>query len=141
MHAIKPSRPSWDTIWLQFAQTIGCRSLDSKHKVGCVIISEDNTQVFAVGYNGDHKGGPNKRESDEVGKSGFIHAEINALIKCDYNTTKHKKMYLTLSPCDICAKAIINAGIKEVIYAKKYKHGDGIKILQNAGVNVRTFVE
>ena len=134
------SRPSWDSIWSNFANDISKRSLDPKHKVGCVIVSEDNTQVFAVGYNGDQKGGPNCRDSMLTGGSGFIHAEINALIKCDYNTAKNKKMYLTLSPCDVCAKAIINAGITEVIYLKKYPHGNGIDILENAGVSVRTIV-
>jgi len=117
---------------------ISGRSVDPKHKVGCVIVSDDNTQVFAVGYNGDQKGGSNCRVSLETGHSGFIHAEINALIKCDYNTTKNKKMYLTLSPCEICAKAIINAGIREVIYLKKYQHGRGIDILESTGIVVRT---
>ena len=131
------SRPGWDQIWSDFSIVISKRSVDPKHKVGCVIVSEDNTQVYAVGYNGDQKGGPNLRDSNKTGCSGFIHAEINALIKCDYNTSKNKKMYLTLSPCDICAKAIINAGIKEVIYIEKYQQGSGIDILQNAGITVR----
>tara|TARA_X000001388_G_scaffold73424_1_gene65126 strand:+ start:894 stop:1319 length:426 start_codon:yes stop_codon:yes gene_type:complete len=138
MYAIRRGRPSWDHIWSQFARMIACRSVDPKHKVGCVIVSEDNTQVFAVGYNGDHKGGPNIRESNQVGMSGFIHAEINALIKCDYNTSKDKKMYLTLSPCDVCAKAIINAGIKEVIYLERYPNSRGIDILESSGIIVRT---
>jgi dCMP deaminase len=131
-------RHSWDYIWTQFALMISGRSADPKHKVGCVIVSEDNTQVFAVGYNGDQKGGPNLRESEETGKSGFIHAEINALIKCDYNTSKNKKMYLTLSPCCVCAKAIINAGIKEVVYLEKYIDTEGIDILQSYGISVRS---
>ena len=71
------------------------------------------------------------------GKSGFIHAEINALIKCDYNHHKRKKMYLTLSPCDICAKAIINAGISEVTYSAVYEASNGINILKSYGVVVR----
>ena len=133
-------RPSWDYIWINFAAMIAKRSVDPKHKVCCVIVSEDNTQVFAVGYNGDQKGGPNCRDSMEVGGSGFIHAEINALIKCDYNTSKDKKMYLTLSPCEVCAKAIINAGIKEVIYSRRYHCGSGIDILESAGVFVRMHV-
>jgi dCMP deaminase len=132
------SRPDWDTIWIEFAQNIARRSIDPKHKVGAVIVTEDNTQVLALGYNGDHKGGPNTRDSMEHGHSGLIHAEINALIKCDYNNPKDKKMYVTLSPCNICAKAIVNAGIKEVIYLEKYSHGNGIDILQNAGIVVRT---
>ena len=135
------SRPSWDQIWMEFAHSISKRSPDAKHKVGAVIITEDNTQVLSVGYNGDQKGGSNCRDSLETGKSGFIHAEINALIKCDYNHHKKKKMYLTLSPCDICAKAIINAGIDEVIYDHVYEQSDGIAILKNHNIAVRSFPE
>ena len=125
---------------MSFAHDISKRSLDVKHKVGAVIVNEDNTQVLAVGYNGDQKGGPNKRDSMKVGCSGFIHAEINALIKCDYNYPKKKKMYLTLSPCTVCAKAIVNAGISEVIYCSFYPNSEeSIKILSDAGIVVRSF--
>ena len=133
------SRPSWDQIWVSFAHTIAMRSPDEKHKVGAVIVNEENTQVLSIGYNGDQKGGKNCRDSMETGKSGFIHAEINALIKCDYNYPKQKKMYLTLSPCEICAKAIINAGISEVIYDNLYEQSNGVDILKNHGIVVRRF--
>ena len=132
-------RPSWDEIWMNFAHTIAKRSLDAKHKVGAVIVNEENTQVLAVGYNGDQKGGPNKRDSMTVGGSGFIHAEINALIKCDYNYGKKKKMYLTLSPCRMCAKAIVNADIDEVIYFKEYESSNGLDILKSAGISVKQY--
>ena len=132
-------RPSWDTIWMQFAAQIALRSPDEKHKVGAVIVNDENTQVLSVGYNGDQKGGPNKRESLETGGSGFIHAEINALIKCDYNYPKKKKMYLTLSPCRMCAKAIVNAGINEVIYLKRYESSNGLEILKDAGIIVKEY--
>ena len=136
---IKNIRPEWDTIWVEFAETISQRSADSKYKVGAVVVNSENTQVLSIGYNGDQKGGPNKRHSQETGKSGFIHAEINALIKMDYNNPCKKKMYLTLSPCPVCAKAIVNAGIKEVIYKDFYEHGDtSIKILMDAGIIVRS---
>jgi len=133
------SRPTWDEIWTSFASKISDRSLDPKHKVGAVIVNEENTQVLSIGYNGDHKGGPNIRESLAVGESGFIHAEINALIKCDYSYHKKKKMYLTLSPCNVCAKAIVNAGIDEVIYLERYEQSTGLDILIDAGINVRQF--
>ena len=129
------SRPNWDTIWIEFAQNISRRSIDPKHKVGAVIVTEDNTQVLALGYNGDHKGGPNTRDSMKHGHSGLIHAEINALIKCDYNNPKNKKLYLTLSPCRVCAKAIVNAGISEVMYCEAYRDSSGLEILESAGIN------
>ena len=131
------NRPSWDFIWSKFASTIAERSCDPKFKVGVVIVPEDNTGVLSLGYNGDHKGGSNERDSYEHGQSGFIHAEINALIKLDFNNPKNKKMYLTHSPCKMCAKAIINADIKEVNYIKDYVIDlSGIELLKNCGIKV-----
>jgi dCMP deaminase len=67
----------------------------------------------------------------------MIHAEINALLKCDYNNPQTKIMYVTLSPCRMCAKAIINGGIKEVVYNEAYRDTSGLELLQSAGVKVR----
>jgi len=131
-------RKSWDSIWGDFANSISERSCDPKFKVGAVIVTDDNTQVLSVGYNGDHKGGPNERESLAHGKSGFIHAEVNALIKMDYNNPKRKVMYLTHSPCSVCAKCIINANIDEVVYLNLYKEDTlGISLLNESNVTVR----
>ena len=131
------NRPDWNSIWSDFVTNISKRSPDQKFQVGAVIVTEDNTQVLALGYNGDHKGGPNQRDSLETGRSGFIHAEVNALIKCDFNNPKNKKMYLTHSPCLVCAKCIVNAGIKEVLYIKDYKPDmTGINILKDSGIKV-----
>ena len=135
----KLERPSWDQVWMETAKVLSRRSLDPRFQVGTVIVTEDNTQVLAVGYNGDHRGGPNEVESREPGQSGFIHAEINALIKCDFNHPKGKKMYLTLSPCRQCAKAIINGGISEVIYLEEYRDTSGIKLLTELGVVTRQY--
>jgi dCMP deaminase len=124
-----------------FAQSISERSIDPRFKVGAVVVSKNNTQVLSVGYNGDQAGGPNEVESLEPGQSGCIHAEINALIKLDYNNPKRKKMYITLSPCRTCAKAIVNASIDEVIYNEEYRDVTGASILIAAGINVRRFAE
>jgi len=132
-------RPSWDEVWSSFAKTISMRSIDPRFKVGAVIVTEDNTQVLSVGYNGDQAGGSNEVESLEPGQSGCIHAEINALIKLDYNNPKKKKMYVTLSPCKMCAKAIVNANINEVVYLEKYRDDSGLNLLIDSGVNVRPF--
>lgn len=82
-------------------------------------------------------GGPNCRESDAPGDSGFIHAEVNSLIKLDFNSPKRKKMYVSLSPCRMCAKAIINARIDEVIYIDEYRDRSGLELLREMGVKVR----
>ena len=133
------ARPSWDEVWSSFAMTISKRSIDPRSKVGAVIVTEDNTQVLSVGYNGDQAGGPNEVESLEPGQSGCLHAEINSIIKLDYNNPKKKKMYVTMSPCKMCAKAIINAGVNEVVYAEKYRDESGIQLLLNSGIIVRKF--
>jgi dCMP deaminase len=69
----------------------------------------------------------------------MIHAEINALLKLDYNNPKNKIMYLTLSPCRMCAKAIVNAGINEVVYSELYRDSSGLHILKDCGVKVRSY--
>ena len=132
-------RPSWDSIWMKFASSIAERSIDPRFKVGAVVISDDNTQVLSVGYNGDQAGGSNEVESLEPGQSGCIHAEINALIKLDYNNPKSKKMYITLSPCKMCAKAIVNAGIAEVVYDEDYRDTSGLEVLNLASIIVRKY--
>jgi len=130
-------RPEWDEVWMATAILISKRSYDPRYQVGAVVVSEDNTQVLAVGYNGNYSGGPNEAESDNPGESGMIHAEINALLKLDYNNPKKKTMYVTLSPCKMCAKAIVNAGIDEVIYKEEYRDTAGIDILKMSNINVR----
>lgn len=129
-------RPSWDSIWLDFAKIISQRSYDPRFKVGAVIVTADNTQVLSVGYNGNHRRGPNCVDSEDVGQSGFIHAEVNALVKMDFNHPKKKKMYVTLSPCLACAKLILNAEIAEVHYLEEYRDNSGINLLKDFGVDV-----
>jgi len=120
---------------MEFARSISRRSYDPRHRVGAVIVTDDNTQVLAVGYNGNYAGGPNEVESDAPGESGMIHAEINALLKMDYNNPKRKIMYVTLSPCKMCAKSIVNAGISEVRYAEEYRDTSGLDILRSSRIS------
>ena len=131
------ARATWDEIWMTLALHISDRSRDPRLKVGSVVVTEDNTSVLAIGYNGDEQGGNNKPDSLEPGKSGFIHAEANALIKMNFGDHRNKKMYLTHSPCVVCARMIVNAGIKEVYYCESYRDTSGIQILLNSGVHVK----
>ena len=73
------SKPTWDDIWMSLTLHVADRSRDPRLQVGSVVVTEDNTSVLAIGYNGDQQGGSNKPDSLEPGKSGFIHAEANAL--------------------------------------------------------------
>jgi len=135
----RPERPDWDTVWSEMAKLMSLRSYDPRHQVGAVVVSENDLQVLSIGYNGNYSGGPNEAESLTPGDSGMIHAEINAILKMDYNNPKKKKMYITLSPCKMCAKAIVNSGIEEVIYSEEYRITDGLDILRDAGIVVRHF--
>lgn len=126
---------------MAIARTIAARSCDPRLKVGAIIVSSDNTQMLSGGYNGNYAGGPNEHESPEPGQSGFIHAEINALIKLDFNFSKEKHMYLTHSPCRMCAKCIINAGISMVVYGEAYRDPSGLDLLASAGVHTLSLEE
>lgn len=121
---------------MDVAETMSSRSYDPRRKVGAIVVTNDNTQLLSLGYNGNYKGGPHEHESTNPGESGFIHAELNALLKLDYNNPKDKVMYVTSSPCRMCAKAIINSNIKRVIYKVEYRIKDGIELLREVGIEV-----
>jgi len=129
-------RPSWPETWMSVAHAIAERSYDPRLRVGAIVVSEDNTQMLSMGYNGNYKGGPHTHESTVPGGSGFIHAEVNALVKCDYNFPKKKHMYVTHSPCRSCAKLIINAEISRVIYDIEYRDISGVELLRSVGIEV-----
>jgi dCMP deaminase len=121
---------------MAIAHLVSQRSYDPTLKVGAIIVSQDNSQMLSIGYNGNYRGGANARESQSPGQSGFIHAEVNALVKCDFNFHKKKHMYLTHSPCRHCAKLIVNADISTVIYDIPYRDISGLEILTSVGINV-----
>lgn len=131
------NKPTWDQIWMQLTDNIANRSHDPRLKVGAVIVTEDNETVLAIGYNGDEKGGRNVPDSLEPGESGFIHAEANALTKLNYLDTRKRKIYLTHSPCSVCARMIINAGITKVVYADSYRKSQGLDILLARGIQIK----
>ena len=122
---------------MEMARLISRRSYDPRHQVGAIVVTSDNTQVLSVGYNGNYTGGPNEVESEVPGESGMLHAEINALLKMDYNNPKRKILYVTLSPCRMCCKAMVNAGITEVVYDHEYRDTSGMEILHGAGIATR----
>ena len=124
---------------MEVAEVVSNRSYDPRLRVGAIIVAEDNTRVLSIGYNGNFKGGPNCHESDTPGQSGFIHAEVNALIKCDFNFSKKKHMYVTHSPCRACSKLIINAEISKVIYLHEYRDTSGLDMMKSAGIEVLSF--
>ena len=95
--------------------------------------------IISDGYNGTPAGFENICE-DENGltKPYVLHAEANAITKiaCSNNSSKGATMYVTTSPCIECAKLIIQAGIKRVIYSEKYRLEDGLDLLRRANIEV-----
>lgn len=137
MYECSVARVEWPKIWMQFAHLIAqSRSTSHSLKVAAVIVTSDNTQVLALGYNGFATGESDVPDSLEPGQSGAIHAETNALIKCDFNTSKEKVMYVTHSPCRLCARQIVNAGIRCVVYDQLYRDPSGVELMQALGVDV-----
>lgn len=129
-------RVGWPETWMSVAHVMARRSYDPRLKVGSIVVAEDNTSVLSLGYNGNAKGMPNVPESLEPGMSGFLHSELNCVIKLDFNFPKKKHMYCTHSCCRACAKVIVNAGISTFVYDQMYRDASGLDILRSCGVEV-----
>ncbi len=136
---------SWDEYFMGIALLSGERSKDPNSQVGACIVSPDN-KILSIGYNGFPIGCsddeiPWDREGNFVDtKYPYVcHSELNAILNYTGSTLKQSRIYVTLFPCNECAKAIIQSGIKEVIYmSDKYKDTDSVKVskkmLDMAGV-------
>ena len=95
--------------------------------------------IISDGYNGTPSGFPNVCEDDNDTTFPYVlHAEANAIAKVaqSNNSSDGATLYVTASPCIECAKLIIQAGIKRVVYSEKYRLTDGIDLLERAGVKV-----
>ena len=113
---------SWDEYFTGIAMLSGMRSKDPNTQVGACIVGKDN-RILSVGYNGFPNGCsdelfPWAREGGALDtKYAFVaHSELNAILNYRGGNLEGAKIYVTLFPCNECAKAIIQAGIKEVIY-------------------------
>lgn len=113
---------SWDEYFMAVAQLAGMRSKDPGTQVGCCIVSKDN-KILSMGYNGFPKGCsddefPWEREGEMLAtKYAFVtHSELNAILNYRGGSLEGTKLYVSLFPCNECAKAIIQAGIKTVVY-------------------------
>lgn len=131
---MKLSRPSFEDIYMEMAESLSRRSTCSRLSVGTVLTSPDFTRVISLGYNGSYAGGPNECDRNEPGNCGCLHSEINALIKAD--TRNDFFAFITHQPCASCAKALVNAGCKRVYFKNKYRNPEGVEILFRAGIMV-----
>ena len=141
---------SWDEYFMGMAVLSALRSKDPSTKVGAVIVSPDN-KVISIGYNGmprqvdEEKLSWNKGEGLDSKYLYVCHAEFNAILNTQMGgTLKGATLYVTLFPCNECAKAVIQTGIKEIVYLDDKYAGQTIfqasrKMLELAGVKVRHF--
>ena len=120
---------SWDEYFMGIATLSSFRSKDPNTQVGACIVSEDN-KILSMGYNGLPKGCsddefPWARDGAQLEtKYPFVvHSELNAILNYRGGSLEGSKMYVTLFPCNECAKAIIQAGIKDVVFAENKYDG------------------
>ena len=125
---------SWDEYFMGVAVLSGMRSKDPNTQVGACIVSQDN-KILSIGYNGMPVGCSDddfpwaKGEDYESNKYLYTtHSELNAILNYRGGSLEGSKIYVSLFPCNECAKAIIQSGIKEIIYdCDKYSDTDSVK--------------
>ena len=111
---------SWDEYFMGIALLAARRSKDPSTQVGACIVSRDNI-IISTGYNGMPKGCsddefPWDREGQDTKYPYVVHAELNAVLNANGRDLRGSRIYVALFPCNECAKAIIQSGIKEVVY-------------------------
>ena len=127
----------FDLRYLQMARIWAQNSYCQRRQVGALVVKEG--MIISDGYNGTPSGFENVCEDDNgVTKPYVLHAEANAITKLarSSNNSDGATIYITASPCIECAKLIIQAGIKRVVYGEKYRLTDGIELLERAGIQV-----
>ena len=135
------TRPDWDTYFMDIAHVVATRSNCSRRHVAAVVIRDK--RIISTGYNGTPRGvrncdaggcprcAGNAPSGTSLGDCLCSHAEENSITQAAYHgiSTKDATIYVTLSPCLTCAKMIINAGIREVIYDEEYAFNDQTRAL------------
>ena len=125
-----------DLRYLRMARIWAENSYCKRRQVGALVVKDK--MIISDGYNGTPSGFENVCEENDVTKPYVLHAEANAITKLarSSNNSDGSTLYVTASPCIECAKLIIQAGIKRVVYAEKYRLNEGIELLERAGIKV-----
>ena len=126
-----------DLRYLRMARIWAENSYCKRRQVGAIVVKDQ--RIISDGYNGTPSGFENICEDDtNTTKPYVLHAEANAITKLarSSNNSDGATLYVTASPCIECAKLIIQAGIKRVVYGEKYRLEDGINLLKRANNNV-----
>lgn len=144
-------RPSIDSYFISIARVVATRTTCLRNKVGAVIVRDK--QILATGYNGAPSGTEHCldigciriKENIPSGKNHekcrAVHAEQNAIIQAALHgvSVAGATLYCTHQPCILCAKILINSGIKRVVFGQTYPDTDALDILKEAGVEVEKF--
>lgn len=124
-----------DIRYLRMAHIWAENSYCKRRKVGAIVVKDK--MIISDGYNGTPSGFENVCEDENnLTKPYVLHAEANAITKLarSNNNSDGSTLYVTSSPCIECAKLIIQAGIKRVVYSEAYRLDDGIRLLNRAGI-------
>lgn len=127
----------FDLRYMRMAKIWAENSYCERRKVGALIVK--NKMIISDGYNGTPSGFENVCEDENNRTKPYVlHAEANAITKVarSSNSSEDSTLYVTSSPCIECAKLIIQAGIRRVVYAEEYHTLDGVELLKRAGVEV-----
>jgi len=147
-------RPDWDTYFMDIAHVVATRANCSRRQVAAVVVAD--RRIVSTGYNGTPRGVKNCFEGGCARCAGTapsgasleecicVHAEQNAICQAAFYGIRlaGATIYVTLSPCLTCAKLIINAGIREVVYGGEYAFNEQARrLFDEAGVICRKFVD
>lgn len=128
----------FDLVYLRMAHIWAENSYCKRSQVGCLIVK--NKTIISDGYNGTPAGFPNDCEDCENRTlPTVLHAEANAITKLakSTNSAEGATLYVTLSPCFECAKLIIQAGIKRIVYSETYRNTDSFELFEMAGIQIK----
>ena len=120
-------------VYMRMAEELAKRSTCARLQVGTVVTDALLQNVLAIGYNGNARGLPNKCDTSVPGQCGCIHSEVNALVKAP-GSMRDKVVFVTNSPCVMCAKLMINSGVTHVFYRRAYRDPSGVELLSSASV-------
>ena len=115
-------------------------SNSSTTKVGCMALRKDFSKIASFGYNGSYSGAEvnsetgTEEDSLVPGESGFIHAEVNMIAKFKEYDPENYIVLLTLSPCKMCTKILVNAGFKHVYWLDNYRNLDHLEIFKQCKI-------
>lgn len=127
----------FDRRYLEMASVWARNSYCKRRQVGALLVKD--RMIISDGYNGTPSGFENQCEDENgVTKPYVLHAEANAITKVakSGNNSAGATLYITDSPCMECAKLIIQAGVRRVVYGDEYRLTDGIDLLRRAGIEV-----